>query len=108
GTVTAVNAAVMVHSSTLTTSDFTVVMGAANHNKITITYTSAGAKQVAYSDTVCAKVTLTASATVGSGLVRYSSKFTGLAGVVGNLSYLAASVVDFPTGPKGDKGDPGQ
>src|SRR5882724_9393309 len=107
GTVTAINSPLSVHSSTLSASDFTATLGAANPNKIIITYTSASSKQFSYTDTICAKVTFTSSVTLGSALVRYSSKFTGLAGVVGNLPYLSASIVDFPTGPKGDKGDTG-
>src|SRR6266700_1186909 len=99
GTVTSIDTPILVHSSTLSPSDFTAHLGTSNPNKVTITYITADSKQFAYTDIVCAKVTFTTSNTVGSTLLRYSSKFTGLAGVVPNLPYLTTSVVEFPIGP---------
>jgi len=111
GTITAIDTPLMVHSATLLSSDFAAHLGGpGNPNKIVITFTTAVTKPFSYTDTICAKITFTTSSTLGSALIRYSSKYTGLAGVMGNLPYLFVSVVDFGVGlqgPKGDKGDPG-
>ena len=110
GSVTNVDPTVLVHSSTLSSTDFQTLQNTANGYKLTITYTNATTKTFTYTDTVCARVTFTSGATVGTTIIKYSSKFTGIAGIVGNLPYLTVSVVDFPTGtpgPKGDKGDKG-
>jgi hypothetical protein len=96
-----------VHSSTLDPADFQPHINSVNHNKLSFTYANQVSKQFAYTDTVCLKVIFTTSITAGSGVVRYSSKFTGIAGVVGELPYLTATIVDFPAGVPGPQGIPG-
>jgi len=112
GMITAVGDSVIVNSSTLSASDFTVSQNKSktqpqNNNKIAITYNTATTKQFSYADTICATVTLTTSSTPITSTILYSSKFTGLAGVIGNLPYLTLSVVGFPAGPPGPQGQQG-
>ncbi|HZS47346.1 MAG TPA: hypothetical protein VFC63_19910 [Blastocatellia bacterium] len=107
GSVTAVDNLIMVNSSTLSASDFTASLNQVNHNKIVVRYNTAATKQFSYGDTICAKITLTTSPTPITSTIVYSSAFTGMAGVMGNLPYLTISVVNFPAGPAGPVGPPG-
>src|SRR5262249_9764400 len=104
GAVTAVESPVMVNSSTLSASDFDVSLNQVNHNKIRVLYTNAATKQFSYADTICAKITMTTSSTPINSTVLYSSKYTGIAGVMANIPYLTVSVVNFPAGPAGPQG----
>src|SRR5579885_2183826 len=60
GTVTAMDPAVLVHSSTLVPADFQTRQNPVNGYKLTITYINTNSKQFNYTDTICAKVTFTA------------------------------------------------
>lgn len=108
GVVTSVAAPALVNSSNLNAADFIVNLGPAP-NQIALSYVGTS-KRFMPGDSICVKVTFTASNLIGSG------KVTGEAppdeGVYNQIDpkFTTISIVDFATGPpgvKGDKGDKG-
>ena len=74
--------------------DFTVMLGASNHNKMVIAYTNPQTRNLAYGVNICTQVNIATASTVGPALVRFSSQ---LSIATGNLPTIPVSLVDFPT-----------
>lgn len=104
GALTSVSTPVTVNSTTLTASDFSVVVDTPNH-RVVVTYINTVAKVFGYGDSICAKVNFTAAAAPASGDVSLSSPFTSA--VNGALPFITVSIVDFVTGPAGAPGPAG-
>jgi hypothetical protein len=101
GTITSASLPVLVNSSTLLPTDFSVSF---NPGGATMTY-SGGSKAFNYGDSICLRINLTAAAATGSGDVSFSSAFT--TSTNGKGPFTTVSVVNFPTGPTGATGPQG-
>ena len=103
GTVTSISPPVIVDSSSLAVSDFSVAAGS-SAGQVVITYNGAS-KTFAYGNSIGLKVNITTNAQVASGDITLSSRFTNL--VNSASAFQTVSVINFPVGPAGPQGPPG-
>ena len=103
GAVTSFSTPVVVDSSAILPSDFSVAFGSTN-NQVVVTYNGAS-KPFAYGNAFSVKVNLTANSQVATGDITLSSRFTNL--VNSTAVFQTVGVINFAAGAAGPQGPVG-